>query len=106
MSGRFADKTILVTGGTGGLGRSVTQAFLEEGANVIVTYRKQEEFDALKNPPKLEGYLSDVTDEASVRQLMDNILGIRPRLDAMVNTVGGYVGGIKFWEADAKSFGQ
>ncbi len=106
MSGRFADKTILVAGGTGGLGRAVTLAFLAEGADVIVTYRKQEEFDSLKNPSKLEGYVTDVTDEGSVRQLMENILARHTRLDGLVNTVGGYVGGIKFWEADAASFGQ
>ena len=70
MSGRFSDKTILVAGGTGGLGRAVTLAFLEEDANVIVTYRKQEEFDALKKKPKLEGYVTDVTDEGSVTKLI------------------------------------
>jgi len=106
MTGRYTDKTILVTGGTGGLGRAVTQAFLEEGANVIVTYRKQEEFDALKNPPKLEGYATDVTDEKSVRRLVENIIARHSRLDAVVNTVGGYSGGIKFWEADPKTFDQ
>ncbi|HEY2382650.1 MAG TPA: SDR family NAD(P)-dependent oxidoreductase, partial [Terriglobia bacterium] len=61
MSPRFADRNVLVTGGAGGLGRAVTQAFLEEGANVIVTYRKQEEFDAFRNPPRLEGFIADVT---------------------------------------------
>src|SRR5438132_468049 len=104
MKERFANKTVLVTGGTGGLGRAVTQAFLEEGANVVVTYLKQEEFDALQNPPRLEGYAADVTDEGSVRRLIDNIIARHSRLDALVNTVGGYAGGIKFWEADAKIF--
>jgi NAD(P)-dependent dehydrogenase (short-subunit alcohol dehydrogenase family) len=106
MQGRFTDKTILVAGGTGGLGRAVTQAFLEEGANVVVTYRKQEEFDALNNPPRLEGYATDVTDEGSVRELVEKIIARHARLDALVNTVGGYVGGIKFWEAEAKVFEQ
>ena len=106
MTGRYTDKTILVTGGTGGLGRAVTQAFLEEGADVIVTYRKQEEFDALKNPPKLEGYATDVTDEEAVRHLVENIIARHSRLDAVVNTVGGYSGGNKFWEADPKIFDQ
>ena len=35
----FHDKIVLVTGGTGGLGREVTMAFLEAGATVVVTYR-------------------------------------------------------------------
>jgi NAD(P)-dependent dehydrogenase (short-subunit alcohol dehydrogenase family) len=106
MSGRFSNKTILVAGGTGGLGRAVTLAFLEEDANVVVTYRKQEEFDALKKTPKLEGYAADVTGEGSVNRLLEHILAAHGQLDALVNTVGGYAGGIKFWEADAKVFDQ
>jgi NAD(P)-dependent dehydrogenase (short-subunit alcohol dehydrogenase family) len=106
MSGKFSNRTILVAGGTGGLGRAVTLAFLEEDANVVVTYRKQEEFDALKKTPKLEGYAADVTDEGSVNRLLENILAAHGQLDALVNTVGGYAGGIKFWEADAKVFDQ
>ncbi len=35
----FHDKIVLVTGGTGGLGREVTMAFLEAGATVVVTYQ-------------------------------------------------------------------
>jgi NAD(P)-dependent dehydrogenase (short-subunit alcohol dehydrogenase family) len=106
MSGRFSGKIILVTGGTGGLGRAVTMAFLEEDANVIVTYRKQEEFDALAKTSKLQGFATDVTDEASVHSLVENILGAHGRIDALVNTVGGYAGGIKFWEAEARVFDQ
>ena len=37
----FHDKIALVTGGTGGLGREVTMAFLEAGATVVVTYRRR-----------------------------------------------------------------
>ena len=36
----FSGKVILVAGGTGGLGRSVSLAFLAEGASVHVTYRE------------------------------------------------------------------
>jgi NAD(P)-dependent dehydrogenase (short-subunit alcohol dehydrogenase family) len=47
MSERFAGKLVLVLGGTGGLGRAVSTAFLREGATVVVTYRRQDEFEAL-----------------------------------------------------------
>ncbi|HEX4643549.1 MAG TPA: SDR family NAD(P)-dependent oxidoreductase, partial [Candidatus Acidoferrales bacterium] len=43
----FHDKVVLVTGGTGGLGREVTMAFLEAGATVLVTYMAEEEFAAV-----------------------------------------------------------
>ncbi|WP_396127429.1 SDR family NAD(P)-dependent oxidoreductase [Acidicapsa acidisoli] len=42
MNINFVGRTVVVAGGTGGLGKSVTQAFLEEGAKVVVTYRREE----------------------------------------------------------------
>jgi len=101
----------LVAGGTGGLGQAVSLAFLREGAMVTATYRRQEEFAALKtaagaSAALLAGYDVDVTDEAAVRQLVAKILAENGRLDALVNTVGGYAGGIKLWELDTKVFEQ
>jgi NAD(P)-dependent dehydrogenase (short-subunit alcohol dehydrogenase family) len=111
MSAKFEGKVVLVAGGTGGLGRAVALAFLEEGAKVVVTYRAQEEFDALKsaagtNGSRLEGHTVDVTEEAAVRQLIEKIVGKHRQLDAMVNTVGGYAGGTKLWELETKVFEQ
>jgi NAD(P)-dependent dehydrogenase (short-subunit alcohol dehydrogenase family) len=111
MSGRFEGKVVLVAGGTGGLGRAVTLAFLEEGAQVVVTFRKQEELDAVRssagvNAGHLEGFAVDVTDEAAVRQFVEKILAKHGRLDALVNTVGGYAGGVKLWETETKVFDQ
>jgi NAD(P)-dependent dehydrogenase (short-subunit alcohol dehydrogenase family) len=111
MGAKFEGKVVLVAGGTGGLGRAVTLAFLEEGAKAVVTYRAQKEFDALKsaagaNGSRLEGNIVDVTDEAAVRQLIEKILGKHRQLDAMVNTVGGYAGGTKLWELETRVFEQ
>jgi len=111
MSAKFEGRVVLVAGGTGGLGRAVTLAFLEEGAKVVVTYRAQQEFDALKsaagtNGSKLEGHTVDVTDESAVCQLIEKIVGKYRRLDAMINTVGGYAGGTKLWELETKVFEQ
>ncbi len=111
MSERFADQVVLVAGGTGGLGRAVSLAFLLEGANVVVTFRKQEELDDLKqaagaNGSRLEGYATDVTDEVAVRQLVAKILAQHGPLGALVNTVGGYAGGVKLWEQETKILDQ
>ncbi len=104
-------RVILVAGGTGGLGRAVSLAFLEEDARVVVTYRKQEELDILKNlavgkGSQLDGLSVDVTDEAEVGKLVEGIVARHGRLDAMINTVGGYAGGVKLWELDTKVFDQ
>lgn len=105
MSARFSGRVALVAGGTGGLGRAVSLAFQKEGAQVVVTYRKQEEFDLLRNAAdaggsRLEGHRTDVTDETAVSQLIDSILAQHRRLDVLVNTVGGYTGGVKLWELE------
>jgi NAD(P)-dependent dehydrogenase (short-subunit alcohol dehydrogenase family) len=106
MSKAFADKTVLVAGGTGGLGRAVSLAFLEEGARVAVTYIHQHEFDALKQAAasagsRLSGHEVDVTSDASAQALVEKIAGAG--IDALVNTVGGYAGGSPLWEADASA---
>ena len=111
MNNRFPGKLVLVAGGTGGLGRAVSLAFLEESAKVVVTYRNQKEFDALRsaagaNGSSLEGRRVDVTDGAAVRELVDTILAKYDGIDALVNTVGGYVGGVNLWETDPKLFDQ
>jgi NAD(P)-dependent dehydrogenase (short-subunit alcohol dehydrogenase family) len=105
----FSGKLIIVTGGTGGLGRAVSLAFLEEGARVAVTYRDPAEFDALKrasgsNASSLLGEAVDVTDEGTVRRFVDGILASGGRIDALVNAVGGYAGGIKLWDVDPQTF--
>ncbi|MCI3950986.1 MAG: short-chain dehydrogenase/reductase [Burkholderiales bacterium] len=105
MSVKFSGQVALVAGGTGALGRAVSLAFQNDGARVVVTYRKQQEFDVLSNATetggsRLEGHRVDVTDEAAVNQLIENILAQHGRLDILVNTVGGYAGGVKLWEME------
>jgi NAD(P)-dependent dehydrogenase (short-subunit alcohol dehydrogenase family) len=109
MNARFSGQVILVAGGTGGLGRAVSLALLEEDAKVVVTYRNEDEFAALKtaagtNVSALEGQRVDVTEEAAARQLVAAVLAEHNRLDAMVNTVGGYTGGANLWESDTGVF--
>jgi NAD(P)-dependent dehydrogenase (short-subunit alcohol dehydrogenase family) len=109
MNINFLDKIVLVSGGTGGLGNAVSLAFLEEGARVVVTYRKEEEYAALKiaagrQAAALEGSLVDVTDERATAELVTGIVARHGRLDALVNTVGGYAGGVALWELETKVF--
>jgi NAD(P)-dependent dehydrogenase (short-subunit alcohol dehydrogenase family) len=111
MNTRFAGQITVVAGGTGGLGRAVSQAFLDEGATVIVTYRTQAEFNELvqavaANASRLQGQRVDVTDETESRRFVEGTLAQHKRLDALVNTVGGYVGGVKLWDLDTKALDQ
>jgi NAD(P)-dependent dehydrogenase (short-subunit alcohol dehydrogenase family) len=114
--GNVAGKVVLVAGGTGGLGRAVSLAFVEEGARVIVTFQRPGDLDELKKAAStklvettgssMEGYAVDVTDEAAVAKLVDGIVERYGRLDCLVNAVGGYAGGIKMWEMETKVFEQ
>ncbi len=111
MNINFSGSVVLVAGGTGGLGRAASLAFLEEGAKVIVTFRREEEYIALKNTAgtnaaSLEGYPVDATDEAAVGQLVNRISTEFGKLDAVVNAIGGYAGGAKLWEQESKVLDQ
>jgi NAD(P)-dependent dehydrogenase (short-subunit alcohol dehydrogenase family) len=111
MDVNLQGKTALIAGGTGGLGRAVSLAFLAAGAHVAVTYRKQDELAALKNDAgtrasSITAYSTDVTDDVSVHTAVENIVLVQGRMDVLVNTVGAYAGGIKLWEVDPKVFEQ
>ncbi|HZQ43060.1 MAG TPA: SDR family NAD(P)-dependent oxidoreductase [Acidobacteriaceae bacterium] len=101
----FEGKTTLIAGGTGGLGRAVSLAFLEEGAKVVVPYRTEAEFAELKRAAanreaQLVGRAVDVLNEAAVAQLVEDTGSI----DVLVNTVGAYVGGVELWKLAPEDF--
>ena len=111
MSARFVEQVVLVAGGTGALGRALSLAFLEEAATVVVTYRKQEEFDVLRQAAgtkssRLVGHNVDVTNEDRVGHLIGEVIAKHGRLDAMINAVGGYAAGRSLWEAEASVLNQ
>ena len=105
------ETVVLVAGGTGGLGRAVSLAFLRQGAQVVTTYRLESEFEELKNlagdrATRLTGYRVDVTNEDAVQQLIESVLVQKSRLDVLVNTVGAFAGGQKMWETETRIFDQ
>ncbi|MGN9777892.1 SDR family NAD(P)-dependent oxidoreductase [Micromonospora sp. H33] len=89
----MADRSVLVTGGTGGLGGAVTAAFAEAGWRVVVPSRE--------SGPATEPVAGDVvrlaadlTDPADVRHAVEVAAGdAAAPLRAVVNLVGGYAGG-------------
>ena len=109
MANPFENRLVLVAGGTGGLGKAISLAFLSAGARVAVTYRAESEFQELTqaataNRQALTGYTVDVTDEAAVSSLSQKFVGDSGVPDAIVNAVGGYAGGASLWELDPKVF--
>jgi NAD(P)-dependent dehydrogenase (short-subunit alcohol dehydrogenase family) len=109
--GRFPGKSVMVAGGTGGLGRAVSLAFLEELATVTVTHQREAELLALqqaagKRVGSLEGYRVNVADEGAVQQVAQTVIANHGRVDVLVNCIGAYAGGTPLWEVDSKVFDQ
>src|SRR5262249_17807125 len=96
----LADRVVLVTGASGGLGPAVVRAFVGWGAMVEAVARSagSEAFDKLRSElgdgaPRLNTRLADVLDEDEVRALVERVTGERGRLDIALNLVGGFAAG-------------
>jgi NAD(P)-dependent dehydrogenase (short-subunit alcohol dehydrogenase family) len=91
----FSNKVVLITGGTGALGKSLTQRFVSSGATTIATYLNDEQIEALKGQNTINSELikADVTREEQVVKLISTIVERFGHIDILVNSVGGYLGG-------------
>jgi NAD(P)-dependent dehydrogenase (short-subunit alcohol dehydrogenase family) len=91
----FSNKVVLITGGTGALGKSLTQRFVSSGATTIATYLNDEKIEALKGQNTINAELikADVTREEQVVKLISTIVERFGHIDILVNSVGGYLGG-------------
>jgi len=86
---KLQQRTILITGGTSGIGFELARQLLERGNTVIVTGRDPRRVaDARQRLPGLHGIVSDVTDEASIEALHREVTGSFPALDVLVNNAG------------------
>ena len=86
---RMTDHTILVTGGTSGIGLGLAQAFAARGNTVIVTGRTRARLDALAaTAPALHGLFLDLDDPASLPALKEEMLARFPALDMVVANAG------------------
>ena len=86
LSGRVA----LVTGGARGVGRGITDSLRAAGATVVVCGRSTPDAGVL--PGDVVFRAADVTDHASVNELVDGIVADLGRLDVAVNNAGGSPG--------------
>jgi retinol dehydrogenase 14 len=95
-SGPMAGKTVLVTGGTGGIGRATALGLAALGAHLAITGRNRGRTEGAARAIRAAGggrvdvFVADLSSQAEVRRLADEILGHLPRIDVLVNNVGGY----------------
>lgn len=77
-------KTVLITGGVRGIGKSIALAFLKKGYRVCVTYSKDEESAQEIKAQGVEVYCADVTDEIAIKNVFAQIGAV----DILVNNAG------------------
>ena len=85
----IADKVIIVTGGTKGIGKQLAQTFLKEEAKVIICARNQPP-EAIRDGENLADYFQcDVRESSQIMELIDYCIKTYGRLDILVNNAGG-----------------
>jgi uncharacterized oxidoreductase len=86
---KLQGKTVLITGGTSGIGLEVAKQLLERGNTVAVTGRDAARLaEAKKALPALRTYVSDVADADAIVALHDRVVADLPDLDVLVNNAG------------------
>ena len=93
----MAGKYVLVTGGTGGIGKATAAGLAALGARVGITGRDQDraaaaaaDIRAATGSRAVDIFAADMSSQAEVRRLAAQVLGTYPRLDVLVNNVGGF----------------
>lgn len=94
----ITDHVVVITGGTGVLGRAIARYLAAQGAKVVILGRKQAVGDALVSEICETGgealfLTTDVLDQAAVQQNCDDILARYGRIDALLNAAGGNMPG-------------
>jgi retinol dehydrogenase 14 len=90
-------KTVLITGGTSGIGKATAIGLAAQGARVAITGRDLTRVsaaaidisDATGNPD-VDAFGADLSSQAEVRRLAAEVLAAYPRLDVLINNVGGF----------------
>jgi 3-oxoacyl-[acyl-carrier protein] reductase len=94
MHKRFEGQTVLVTGGSTGIGRGIAMRAAAEGAQVVINYAHADEL-AAETLAAIEqaggaaiAHRADVADKAAVQDLIDRIAVAYGRLDVLINSHG------------------
>ena len=90
-------KTVLITGGTGGIGRAAAIGLASIGARVGITGRDRPRADRAaaeiahkSGNPAIDVFVADMSSQAEVRRMATEVLDSYPRIDVLINNVGGF----------------
>src|SRR5271168_454128 len=109
MSAYFSGKTVLITGGSSGIGLAFARLATMEGADVVIAARRKDVLEEaraalVKRTPQatIEALVLDVADEADVNAKLGDLLKRRP-VDVLVNNAGVVLPG-RFLELPSAEF--
>ena len=86
---KLEKRTVLITGGTSGIGLELAKQLLRRGNTVIVTGREQEKLDSAKRSlPGVHTFKSDVSNAGDIAVLYESVLAQFPALDTLINNAG------------------
>lgn len=92
----MAGKSVLITGGTGGIGKATATGLAALGARVAITGRDLPRAESAAadirrttRNPAVDAFAADLSSQAEVRRLAAEVLAAYPRLDVLINNVGG-----------------
>ena len=90
----FSNKVVLITGASGAVGKSALDFFASHGATIIGTYLDEKKIDTTSSRSEATDLIRcNITKNADVTSLVSSITKKHDRIDILVNTVGGYLGG-------------
>ncbi|MGE5821877.1 MAG: SDR family NAD(P)-dependent oxidoreductase [Nitrososphaerota archaeon] len=90
----FSNKVVLITGGTGALGRTLVKKFIDSGAITISSFLNEKEAEKLKTAnPKVEMIELDIGKEEKILKIIPILVERFGTINILVNVVGGYLGG-------------
>jgi NAD(P)-dependent dehydrogenase (short-subunit alcohol dehydrogenase family) len=98
----LANKVVVITGANGGLGNSVTNAFLEAGARVIGVSLAIAASDFPN--PRFSAISAKLSSAGDAQALIDSVVKQAGRIDGLVHLVGGFAGGQSVAETDDATF--
>ena len=86
---KLENRTILITGGSSGMGLALAKRLLERRNVVIITGRSQEKVESAKRAlPAVHTFKSDVGDPTAIPVLYDQVVEKFPALDTLIPTTG------------------
>lgn len=85
----FSDRSVLITGGSRGIGRGIAEAFLAAGADVAVCGRNEPDELPSAGGRSAVFVSADVRDAGQVEKMVDDVVARLGRLDVLVNNAGG-----------------